>query len=123
MSSTCVFQPKLNYKIYHLSNICSLADFSIIDLLFHSIGFFTLTIYADGKSVFVLAFKNAKLIAFNSKSITSRTIVQKLDGNSIHIKNPGKNLSLLFSYDKLTKFRYNNTLYKNLVITLRSYNL
>ena len=118
-----IYQTKLNYKIHHFSTFLNLVDFNILDLYLHSKKFFTLTIYSDGKYVFVLAFKNKKLISINSKLVNSHTIIQKINANSIIIKNPMKNFHLEFSFNKLTKFRYNNTLHKNLVVTLRSYNL
>lgn len=124
--STCtknIFQPKLNYKIHHFATRINLVDYATLDLLLKSDKFVTLTIFANGKNVFLLTFKDGKLLSINSKPVTSHTIIQRSPGNVIYVKNPMKNLSLVFTYKQPVKFRYNNTVYRNPVVTLRTYNL
>lgn len=118
-----IFQPKLNYKIHHFATRTNLCDYAILDTLLKSDKFVTLTIFANGKNVFLLGFKNGKLLTINAKPVGTHTIIQRSSGNVIYIKNPMKNLSLVFTYKQPVKFRYNNTVYKNPIVTLRTYNL
>ena len=82
-----IFQPKLNYKIHHFATRINLVDYATLDLLLKSDKFITLTIFANGKNVFLLTFKDGKLLSINSKSVTTHTIIQRSPGNVIYIKN------------------------------------
>lgn len=76
-----IFQPKLNYKIHHFATRTNLCDYAILDTLLKSDKFVTLTIFANGKNVFLLGFKNGKLLTINAKPVGTHTIIQRNPGS------------------------------------------